>query len=920
MVASGGASSGGAASASLAHIAPARVLSCARKVALTADRKALAVLERAVDSQHVRDWGDDFASILCAEGGNNDIIGEGVASSSSLATAFADATTACLVQDAAADLYDAECALAAASMHLKIVRLPECSAKATDELLSPKVAEAAVTACKRCAHFSPDMTKEDEDIFSSLLHACYEKCVSGRRKLKVLIGSTIRDSMEDISQMRSAAPAVRTCLRIAASAFEGMIGLGIELKPHDVHFFRSCLLPLHRLPGKLSHMSPTLSLVHEPMVQCIDRILAVDETLASSCLAYLLDAWPGPKMGNTPKEVLLLNELETVLERIASAQDLDRDELLEKLLSQMDISLSSEHSTVCQRTLVLWNNETIQALLTHPLTISKVVPRIFGAILLRCSQHWNATVRKMSGAVLRVLRDAAPELAASAACRIWNSRNDNVATERLDKLVDELDPLIDDDDARDVDEKMDADESFPTDFAAGGTYVPVKHEGTSVMNIIQGRTLGRGTFGEVLYGLRVKPGVSKSSWPEVALKRMPAKHAEIAHREASVMDMVKHPNVTRLLAVYSSSRHVHLVLEYAALGDLHSQLAELGTLETKAARFVTAEVCAGLVAVHMAGLVFGDLKPENVLIHESGHAKLGDFGSARLCGHAQSSDAIEGTLHYLAPELLRGKPLTRGADWWAYGCLVYQCLAGRPPVVDAQEDKIMSRIVDFDVEDTSIFPDKFPRDAQAIVTRLLDPSPDRRLAASAAPDESIAEIQRCAFFGKHIDIETAYKMRAPTFTAGDVTPAGGKWTQRTFSMMVSPLMKSYSSRSILSPLSATDFEIGSPWFDASESRRKSRRAFAMPSINESKEGKKKEGSRNEEAKKPGRAAFRRAGGTPYSSKSVRPSRAAFDPTTKAVWAAGRPPPRIRSKRKGKGGVTPPKNAKYFFKGIDLTAG
>ena len=490
--------------------------------------------------------------------------------------------------------------------------------------------------------------------------------------------------------------------------------------------------------------------------------------------------------------------------------------MLEKLISQLDISLSSEHSTVCQRALVLWKSDEIRELLTSPAVLRRVAPRIVEIILRKTSAHWNATVRKMSGAVLRILDDAAPEFTATCACRAWSCDSVSSAKEHLRDVMDSLNPLESTEEEKGED--IEADAAFPTDFAAGGTYVPTKHQGTSVMNIVQGRVLGEGTFGQVLYGLRVRAGAPKSSWPEVALKRMTAKHSEIAQREAAVMDAVKHPNVTRLLAVYSSSKHIHLVLEYAAKGDLHTHLAELGTLETSAARFVAAEVCAGLVAVHLAGLVYGDLKPENVLIHESGHAKLGDFGSARWADDARANIAIEGTLHYLAPELLKGKPLTRGADWWAFGCLVYQMLAGRPPVVDAHDDKIMRRIVDFDLDGKSddIFPHGFPEDARILVTLLLQPSLSRRLASSAPASESIHIMQRCSFFAGHIDIARAYTMRAPSFAVGEVKPAGGNWTQRTYSMMVSPLMRRYdSAKGALSAIDATSLERDAPWFDAS---------------------------------------------------------------------------------------------------------
>lgn len=238
------------------------------------------------------------------------------------------------------------------------------------------------------------------------------------------------------------------------------------------------------------------------------------------------------------------------------------------------------------------------------------------------------------------------------------------------------------------------------------------------------------------------------------------------------------------------------MLEYCAGGDLHSLLLRHGSLAPESARFLLAEVIrllarpcraprasvtpplrspapqvtAALRAVHAAGLVYGDLKPENVLLHESGHAKLGDFGAARAvdtladgclvevrarerarmcvrgCGRARvrvrqpAPDAspatgAQGTPAYLAPEVLRGLAPSPAADMWALGCVMFQLLAGRPPVwgedegaAGGEHGALVAKVVRFSgVEDLGLdFPDSFPPAARALVERLLDPEPARR--------------------------------------------------------------------------------------------------------------------------------------------------------------------------------------------------
>lgn len=168
------------------------------------------------------------------------------------------------------------------------------------------------------------------------------------------------------------------------------------------------------------------------------------------------------------------------------------------------------------------------------------------------------------------------------------------------------------------------------------------------------------------------------------------------------------------------------------------QITKMGSLDEASTQFIIGEVVAALKAIHSAGFVYGDLKPENIILTSSGHAKLTDFGAVRpytdeAKGHiaaarnalrsmrsgdwkpeaeleaersaassvphqnegrvseeADSDDdcRLEGTAVYLAPELVKGQATSPAVDCWALGCLVYQCLAGRPPVWAETETEV----------------------------------------------------------------------------------------------------------------------------------------------------------------------------------------------------------------------------------------
>ena len=96
--------------------------------------------------------------------------------------------------------------------------------------------------------------------------------------------------------------------------------------------------------------------------------------------------------------------------------------------------------------------------------------------------------------------------------------------------------------------------------------------------------------------------------------------------------------------------------------------------------------------LHSKGILYRDLKPENVLISEDGYITLTDFGLSRLLKSDELAMSFCGTAEYLAPEMLNGKGYDKAIDWWALGVLIYEMIVGIPPFYHKKRDMMFKMI------------------------------------------------------------------------------------------------------------------------------------------------------------------------------------------------------------------------------------
>ena len=195
--------------------------------------------------------------------------------------------------------------------------------------------------------------------------------------------------------------------------------------------------------------------------------------------------------------------------------------------------------------------------------------------------------------------------------------------------------------------------------------------------------LGRGATGVVWRATAADGSVVAVKVLDPALAGDEGYRARFA-REARVAQTIQEAHLVRILDAGASDEGTpFLVLEYVSGGSLAASLAQepLGLERTLR---VVADVGAALDALHRAGIVHRDVKPSNVMLREDGSAALTDFGLAKGAAYTVLTlpGQVQGTLDYLAPELIRGGEATPASDVYALGCVAYECLAGRPPFAD----------------------------------------------------------------------------------------------------------------------------------------------------------------------------------------------------------------------------------------------
>ncbi|CAO1618155.1 unnamed protein product [Sympodiomycopsis kandeliae] len=193
------------------------------------------------------------------------------------------------------------------------------------------------------------------------------------------------------------------------------------------------------------------------------------------------------------------------------------------------------------------------------------------------------------------------------------------------------------------------------------------------------RAVGKGAFGKVrvvqhkqtktLYALKY---INKA-------KCIKMRAVSNIIQERRLLEEIESPFVCNLRYAFQDDEHMFMVLDLMLGGDLRFHLDRSGNMKEEVVRFYVAELACALDYLHNLQMVHRDIKPDNVLLDEKGHAHLTDFNIAVHFSPRRPLTSIAGSMAYMAPEVLAKRGYLSSVDWWSLGVMAYELLFGRRP-------------------------------------------------------------------------------------------------------------------------------------------------------------------------------------------------------------------------------------------------
>ncbi|CAH2086635.1 unnamed protein product [Euphydryas editha] len=263
--------------------------------------------------------------------------------------------------------------------------------------------------------------------------------------------------------------------------------------------------------------------------------------------------------------------------------------------------------------------------------------------------------------------------------------------------------------------------------------------------------VGEGSFGRV-FKAKHKDTDAVVALKVIRKKGRSSKDLKNLRQECDIQRQLNHPNIIRMIDSFDTESELVVVTEYAEK-ELHSILAKEGCLNEELVKKITWDLVSALYYLHSHRVLHRDLKPQNVLLDNTGRAKLCDFGLARIMTNATYIlTSIKGTPLYMAPELIDEKPYDHQADLWSLGCIVYELMAGQPPFCTMSIWQLVRMIRHKPVQ----WPSFISPEARSFLQGLLHKDPVKRM--------SWPEILEHPFIAGHVLILPEDKQSDSPFT------------------------------------------------------------------------------------------------------------------------------------------------------------
>lgn len=252
------------------------------------------------------------------------------------------------------------------------------------------------------------------------------------------------------------------------------------------------------------------------------------------------------------------------------------------------------------------------------------------------------------------------------------------------------------------------------------------------------KVLGKGGYGKV-FQVRKTTGADATSYFAMKVLKKASivrNQKDTAHTRAerNILEAVRHPFIVELVYAFQTGGKLYLILEYLSGGELFMHLEREGIFLEDTTCFYLCEIILALEHLHNLGIIYRDLKPENVLLDAQGHVKLTDFG---LCKeHIQEGIVTHtfcGTIEYMAPEILTRSGHGKAVDWWSLGALMFDMLTGMPPFTADNRKNTIDAILKGKLN----IPAYLATDSRDLIRRLMKRQVSQRLGSGPTDGQAV---------------------------------------------------------------------------------------------------------------------------------------------------------------------------------------